>query len=354
MLRTKAIYEELEQCTDDHKRLVLLFDLATAFLNFDEKRSLETAEAINELAAKLDSNIGRAYYHSAKGRVLYKKSLFGESAKEFNKALDKAMLTDNLTFQAVCLDTLSVVYSQQQETEKAIEASYRALEVFQQQPNTLRYQAISYNNIGNAYKRMLDYAKAEEAYLQGLVIAREDNDERTQANVLNNLAAINIEQENFKQSLGYAKQALAIFKNVSHKHGEVHSTVFLGHTYVGLGEYAKGMDCYLAAQKLLKQVDHKPIEIHIYKGMADVYVGLQAYDEAIKHYQKAAKLAKTIEDFNELSDMYYHLGNAYQAMGNLKEAIRAIDSGIEASNLDLGKDSKLPKLLSKRAELGKG
>jgi len=145
MISTKAIYEELEQCTDDHRRLDLLFNLATDFLNFDEKRCLQVAEDINVLAEKLDSNLGRSYYHSSLGRVFFKKSQFAEASAAFNKALEMAMLTDDLKIQGICLDTLGVVYTQQNKCAKAIEVSTRALHIFEQLPNTTRLQVVCYN-----------------------------------------------------------------------------------------------------------------------------------------------------------------------------------------------------------------
>lgn len=71
MQRANELYAEIEQCTDDDKKLVLLFDLATCLLNFDEHRTREVTKELGALAEKIDSNVGRSYYHSAKGRLFF-------------------------------------------------------------------------------------------------------------------------------------------------------------------------------------------------------------------------------------------------------------------------------------------
>ncbi|CAN5246673.1 hypothetical protein BH09BAC1_BH09BAC1_13310 [soil metagenome] len=338
MLRTKNIYEQLETCTDDEIRLGLLFDLTVAFLNFDEKRSFEVADEIWALAEKMDCNKGRSYYHSARARVFYKKSKFAEATLEFNKALDKALLTSDLTLQAICLDSLGVVYNQANEYDKAIDASTKALETFKQIPNTVNYQIVCYNNIGNVHKRTCNYADAELVYLDALNLAIETNDTRLCANVRNNLAAINIEQHQYKNALQYTLTALQAFKEINHKHGEAHATVFIGLCYSGLGEYAKALEQFLLAIKLLKQTDHKPIEAYAYKGLGDVYIKLEAYNEALKHFKKALLISEEIEDYLEMCDMHAEISKIYHRMGKPHEALERIKTGkslAEKHNLPL-------------------
>lgn len=330
MIKIKAIYEELEQCTNDLKRLDLLFDLATGLLNFDEKRSLEVADEISTLAEKLNNNKGRSYYHSAKARVFFKKSQYAQAAMEFNKALTMAMLTDDLVLQAICQDSLGVSYCQQNKCDEALLASNKALETLQQitHINTLGYQITAYNNIGNVYKRLNDTEKAEATYLQGLKLAEEANDVRIKCNLLNNLCAISLVSHRYAQGLVYAQKALAGFKSLNHKHGEVHAQVFMGYCLAGMGEYAKAMDCYIIGLKMLKQVDHKPIEAYTYKGMADVYMHMGALPEALKNLKKGMEIVAAIKDYQEITEFYVAIVKTYIAMGNHQEALKTAQAGI--------------------------
>lgn len=316
MERAKALYEELEKCDSDERRLVLLFDLATTLLNFDEKRNNEVAEEIKALAEKMDSYTGRSYYHSSKGRMLFKKSKFAEAAQEFDKAVEMAQQTDNQILQAACLDSLGIVYCQAGEAEKALEASTQALGIFKQLPNTVGYQLVCFNNIGNAYKRLAAYDKAEQVYLEGLALAKQDNDPRMEANLRNNLCAISLSQEKYQQAMKYIAPAIPLFKASKHKHGEVHATVFLGHCYLGQGEYAKAMEQYVAAQRLLRDVDHKPIESQLYKGLGDIYTNMGALQEANKNYQKGLSISTSINDVLEMCDLNIDLVKTHIGLGD--------------------------------------
>jgi len=149
---------------------------------------------------------------------------------------------------------------------------------------------------------VLQQANAEKTYLLALNLAEADNDSRLQANILNNLAAINIMQNNHQEAIKYVQKSLPIFRSINHKNGEVHALVFVAH-------------CNFA---------HKPIEAQAYKGLGDVYHKLEAYPEALKYYQKALTIAISIEDHHDVCDLYMSLSNTYLKMDNEAAAKKAI------------------------------
>lgn len=325
MISANEIYAEIEQCTDDTKKLVLLFDLATSLLNFDERRTQEVAEELGELAERLDDNTGRSYYHSTKGRLLYRKSLFNEANREFELACERAMLTDNVVNQATCLDSLGIGYRMQGEYEKSLEVINKALEIFKTVPTAINYQSVCYNNMGATYKSMNELDKAKDMFEQGIVMAKLANEERMESNLYNNLAAISIMAEKHDEGAVYATMALNGFRKINHKHGKVHALVFLGHCILGKGSYAEALQHYFSCIKLLRHVDHKVVEIQVYKGIGKVYVKMQANNEAMKNFEKALAVCADIHNYYETADIYLLVADIYLAENEHQLAQQYLD-----------------------------
>lgn len=331
MLDIKVLYERLEQSDNDEERMHIKFDIATFFLNTNEQRTLEYAEEINVLAEKLDSNLGRCYYHSTLGRVLYRKSNFNDAAVEFQCALDLSLLTDDKLTQAICYDSLVVVHGPQNRYDLALKNSLKALEIYKQiDSQASQWQtSVCYNNIGIAYKNLDQLELAEESYKKGLKIADESDNPRIKYITLNNLAMIKIAQQKFDEGMAYALPALEGFKNLNHKVGESHALVYIAHCQLGKGDYAEALQSYIKAAKVLKDIDNKPAEVQLYTGMGNVYLKLQAYNEALTNYNKALAIAETTGESRDICEVYVSLGKAYTGLDKKLQANEAFTKGLE-------------------------
>ncbi len=327
----KELYELLDASSNDDDRMHILFDIATFFLNTNEQRMLEVADEIKTLAERLDSHIGRCYYHSTIGRMLYRKSLFEDAAVAFQTALDFSLLTDDLLMQAMCYDSVGVVCNPLYRYKEALETSFKALAIYEKiGSKAARWQiAVCYNNIGVTYKKMHELDKAEESFLKGLAMNDIEPNDRMEYNLLSNLCDVKISKAKFDEGISHVVPAIAGFKKLNHKIGEAHATALLAHCYLGKGEFALALQHYISALKVLKDVDHKLTEIQAMRGIGNVYMQMQAYDEALNHYQKALAVATAIGDYNEVCDMHISIGQAYIALEKLDEAKQTFLLGIE-------------------------
>jgi tetratricopeptide (TPR) repeat protein len=325
----KQLYERLEVAADDLERIHIYFDIATVLLNRDEKRALEYADTIKGLAEKIDSDLGRSYYHATKGRVLYRKSRYAEAEVEFQKALDLSLLTTDLLMQAISYDSMGVVYVPQHKHELALESAFKALGVYEQMNTEAAgwQKVVCYNNIGVAYKNMHELEKAEQYFLKGLVLAEDEPDERMKCNLLTNLSEIRVLQGNYAEGMKGSTQAIEGFKRLNHKVGEVHAMVYLAHCQLGLGEFALALQGYLAALKKLKEVDNKTMEIQALRGLGNVYMEMDAAAEATKHYQKALAIAQSTDE-KETCKTWLALAQAYISTHNRPAAEDALNQGI--------------------------
>jgi tetratricopeptide (TPR) repeat protein len=351
MLDIKVLYERLDASIDDEERMHIKFDIATFFLNTNEQRTLEYAEEINVLAEKLDSNLGRCYYHSTLGRVMYSRSSFDEAAVEFHRALELSLLTDDVLTQAICYDSLVVVYGPQNRYGLALENSLNALEIYKKMDSQASQwqMATCYNNIGIAHKNLYQLAEAEASYKKGVEIAEKSENERIKFIIFNNLAQVKVLQGKYDECLAYSVKAIDGFRKHNHKVGESYALVYMAHCQLGKGDYAQALQTYIETAKLLKDIDNKPVEVQLFTGMGNVYLKLEAYNEALNNYNKAFVIANTIGECRDLCEVYLCLGKAYQGLGDKVQSLDALSKGLQ-----LAETEKLTQFISEFEQLLQG
>ncbi|MDX2002412.1 MAG: tetratricopeptide repeat protein [Chitinophagales bacterium] len=326
----KELYELLDASTSDAQTMHILFDIATFFLNTDEERTTAVANDLKELAEKLDSNLGRCYYHSTLGRQLFRKSRYEEASAEFQMALQLSLLTDDKLMQAMCYDSIGVVCNPLNQNELALEMAFKALALYEQIPGKASewQKGVCYNNIGTCYKNLGLLEKAEEAYLLGLKVIEQTPNDRMKYNLMSNLGGLKIEHGQYDEALDYLLPAIEGFKMLKHKIGELHSLVYLAQCYFERGDDAAALIHYLSVLRELKSVEHKLTEINALQGMGNVYSKMQAYPEAIAQFEKALSIAVATAHHKEACKCYIYLAQAYKAMGNPPAATDALDRGI--------------------------
>lgn len=337
MLRIKSLYEQLETCTDDMKRVELLAELSTEFINGDLNRCTEVVEQMGDLAKKIGNPKALGYYYSGLGRIHYKQSHFQDAITAFNIAIDYAIAAKDAMLESNCYHSLGMVYWKEADFEQSLRVSLKALDFFKNREDPSGNEAMCYNNVGNIYERMGEYDKAEEAYLQGYEIAIATNEPRLLNNVMGNLGVIKLRKKQYLEALKYLEPVYEGFKKMKHTTGEILTLSNVGQAYVGLGQYAKGMKFYLEALKLLKTNDYKSVEADVYRGLGDIYLGMDGYEEAMKHYEKGMEIVKAIDYYSGICAFYTDFAKIYQAQGNMNAALEAIDKG-----LSLAKTRKLP------------
>lgn len=325
------LYKELENTSDINERLRIMFDIATNLLNFDAKRALLMAEDISALSEQTNSDIGRVYYHSTLGRLHFKKSEYQKCETEFKEALKCSLRTDSLLDQAMCYDSLGILNSFLNRFHEAIDDCNRALAIYHQIDNnpSHRYQVVSHNNLGVAYRKLYMFEKAEGHFKKGIELVEKKEVGTMRFTLLNNLAKSKLIAGKLEEGFKLANAALAGFKQNDHKSGEANCMVTIAQYHLDNGTYALSLTHFLGTLKLLKTIDNKPAEIAAYRGLGDVYLKMEAYSEALKHLQIAYELTTKAGDDQMLCEVYLAQGKVYTAQQKPEKAIEVYNLGME-------------------------
>jgi tetratricopeptide (TPR) repeat protein len=191
-----------------------------------------------------------------------------------------------------------------------------------------------HNNMGNIYFHQKLFEKALEKYRIAQNIFQKTGVLYAEATVVNNIALVAIEQNDFKKAMNLFNEALEL--RMKYKEDPFH----IAHSYKYIG------DLYLHQNLTEEALDYyqKILDIGIIdgdnntKGMSlqaigDIYLNMGEINTALEYFNLAE--SNYISDYNPLYlvQLYYRLSQIYQREENVDSALIYINKAIPISEL---------------------
>ena len=208
-------------------------------------------------------------------------------------------------------------------------------------------RGFAYKHLGTAYMQLKDYANAEVAFRECLVIDPSVSDVHIM------LGSCLRYQEKYEEAAQCYQKAIEVSTN-NEERSLVH--VQLGDVYSKLNDYVKAEIAYrealaldssnpdvhimlgsclrcqekyeqaiLCYQKAIKRISNKEERAWTHECLADIYFYKKEWKEAIKHYKAAIRL----DDEYKTTGNLVNLGSAYEGLGDYakaeKEYLKALD-----------------------------
>ncbi len=314
----------------------------------------------------------RNFVHRAKRIILFFFFIFS-SQLSFSQAsftLDSLenLLTTDVSDSIKFLSYTSLVnYYTYKNTEKAILLSNELLS-FAKEKENVHYQATAYKAMGNQHYIQGNYANAIDNYLQAIQILEADHRENETADVLHNIASIQILWKNPDEALTYLYKAKKInektgnrtwFINNLQAIGLVYND-FLNHADSAIYYYKKSykisaeikyttgqlgsliniassfqeaglldsVEAYLGqAIEIQNQSNNKVFEDVLYEMSGVIAMEKGEYALAERRFLKAIETFKKLNKRRELSDAYRKLATTYFRWGKSKMAYQYLELG---------------------------
>ncbi len=282
----------LESKEHEVKCLRLLSITYWEALNFHEYLSLnEQALAIARL---LNHRIEEGRCLKNIGLFYLKIDNYSKSINFFEKALLIAAHLENDRMISDYLNLIGISYRNIGNYSKSLDYLTKA-RANADKIKDLYLLSLILDNIGNTYRNRAllndneeDFYQAIKNYEESLLIARKNNDLKTQIEVLNNLGSVNTDLKNFYPALEYFQEGY---------------------------------------KKALEIQDVESIGM-ILNNMGIVHFNQGNYEESTKYYQKAIDLAQGLEGGQILWEAFFELGNAYARQNKIFEALKNYKSSI--------------------------
>ncbi len=209
---------------------------------------------------------------------------------------------------------------------KALNYAREALVLSQKVKDTLAI-ARSQKNMGNAYYRLKNFNRAPVFLQQALSNYQQLKNKAGQADALNGLARVAIEDTPDKAP-DYIKEALKAAKDAKYSRGIVSAYQNEGNYYAkqkddkALQLYQQAVDTPLDSTGSLEQ------KAEIYRTMGDYQHKQQKYDEALKYYQQELNTRDQAGDKAGVTQTLQKIGKVYQQ--NKKDDEKALEYFFQA------------------------
>ena len=267
----------------DSARVVTLHRLAYRLSEIDQAAAWRYANEANQLAKQLNNqvNLGQSFINYA---IL--ESLEGNYAKGQEYYLKALRLFEQSGWergQAICLNNIAENYKSMNQLPKALEYTFKALELNQKQEKPeKRGMAVNHEQIGDLYRRMGRYEESLKYLQKGLVLAKDaDQNYQILPQILLGIGRNYNHRREFSTALDYLNQAI----ERSQIHGE------------------------------------KLLQIQCYQEIAQTYRLQQNFGEAKEYLQKAFETAQEFGSLVETAKLNKELADLEELQGNFREAL---------------------------------
>lgn len=213
-----------------------------------------------------------------------------------------------------------------------------------------RWQAESYNNLGDLYWYKSDYVSSEAHYSEAFKIFERLNDKVAIANSYRNLGWIYHSKANYKEALNLHKKALLINLELGLKKESGNNYNDIGTSYSMLTKFDSAMENYCEGLEILKSIDSKNEMSSVYSNIAIVYSQMGNNLLLIENAVNSFELAKDIGNKRYEVNAYELLATLYKKSNDIKKAVSFFQKAVDVTK-ELKDKSALKNLFTQLSTL---
>ncbi|MCK9204861.1 MAG: tetratricopeptide repeat protein [Bacteroidales bacterium] len=308
---TKVVRKIFNVITGNHAGILLLVILSflinslgipqTTFSIDSLKKLLDNT---NKLAnAKILSNIADHYQKAEKYR---------EAIDFHEKALGIYRLKRDTVSEADALYEIGRCYSLVFVFDISTGYLIKALERYERN-NNLQGASQTLNSLGINYNHCLNKGKALESYLKSYKISIKIKDERTSANVLNNIGTIYLTGfKNYPKALYYLEKSFALSQKIDDSTRSI-QLENIALAYMGMKKYSAALQYLRMSLNLSEQFKSKLGMASNYCNIANLYLKINKPDKAKQYLDRSLNISREI-DSQGLIRVAYNLYTLYYAI----------------------------------------
>ncbi|MBX2966913.1 MAG: sensor histidine kinase [Cyclobacteriaceae bacterium] len=284
------------------RKLAILLLLCTGY-TFARAQAIDSLQGLL-LRAKKDTNAVYLYYTYGKAIEIEQP----DSAVYYYKKARQ--LSEDLGYKkgiAAFASNYIVVLNRRGQFREALAVTEEALELYKEIGNDYEL-ATAYNNVGNEWHYLSDYAQAAEYYLLSKKHAEKINHRSTLRRLNNNLAAVFLDLNDYEKGRQYAEASLQIAKELKDDFAIASSEFNLASVYMQLKQPEKAFELYEDIERIGHKLNDYTFLLDALLGKGDAYAAMNNVPKAKLHFEKTIAFSKEKEAPEY--EMYAHMGMA--------------------------------------------
>jgi len=250
---------------------------------------------------------------------------FKEALNYFFEALkiNESLPEDKKIKASICYSNIGLIYQEMKLFDKAITYHKMAYDL-RVKDKMYKEQAASLNNIGICYRNKNEYTQAINTITKGIQIAKQSNNQIEYCKLLENLASVYIDLEQYDKALRYNLLAEQIRRNVPHNNKEIMLLdIYIATSYNKLKDYNKSLEyCNKALDILKNDASLNSYAADLYKTLASSYYALSNIKQGDYYntmYYSLLKEGFSVSNSKDLAEME----TKYQTEKKEKELLKA-------------------------------
>lgn len=233
----------------------------------------------------------------------------------------------------------SVEYSQGKEA-RAIQYANQAIELARE--NQLDYwSGDGLVRLGNAYLSSDDLDKAEPPLQAALLLARQAQQPRLEANARFSLASVRNKQGKWNESVQFAQGALDYYKSVGMIVQATLASILIIRAERSAGNLTAALQSAQELWDISRRSDSAALSETSEELVGDTLNSLERYPEALPHFEEALRIGRTIHQNEPYQAL--HCADALWALGRFTEAQNMLDlaKSVSGNNAEIASQAEL-------------
>ena len=316
-----SLIKILPAAKNDSNKVILLSNICFNFYSVNPDSGIEYGKQAVKLAEEINWKKGVALAENKIGiNYCFGKSDYPNALECYLKSLKINQGLGSKKDIAYNLNNIGIIYIYQNDFAKALEYFFQSKELNEQLGDNVQL-ASTLGYIGNVFQSKGDYDKALKYYLNALEVNQKIGEKIYIAENMENISTIYKEQGDFLKAIDFGFNALGMFIQLQNQKGIATIQNNIGGIYLSIALNNDKADL----QKLFGGNQNKALMA------AKNYT-----DSALVIFKESDDLNSTFQAFEQLSEIFYKLGNYKEAMDSYKNY-----SALKDSVFNMEKDQKL-------------
>ncbi|HXF49455.1 MAG TPA: serine/threonine-protein kinase [Verrucomicrobiae bacterium] len=250
-----------------------------------------------------------------------------KAIQEFLMLIRMAKKSKNLEAEAIATNRLGNHFRQLPDFPKAEKTLKKALALFQKLENESKLSYV-HNNLGATYAHQLRIDEALLHYTQAAEIQRRLGDTKNLASTLNNIGVAQMMADRLQDAVRFLREALQLNRKLDEKEQTALCLNNLGFILALRGEFEGAKTLLLEALELNRQIVSQKWEVLNIDNLAIVAYRSGNYPEAIYYALLGLELSEKINFKGNHLSLLATLGGSLKAQGQYAEAEKYLTHGL--------------------------
>jgi PAS domain S-box-containing protein len=303
------------------EKITLLLKLIEGYQKESPQKALKFGnEALILLGDFPDKKVRMAVLNNMSGAYMLLRDY--KNAREYGQSsLSIAEQIDDKPGMADALNSLGNVSNSLEEFKKALDCYSKSAKLFEEVGDKKKL-ALAHISIANIHWRFGDYTTAMGHIFDSLKIYEELGDQRGIAWVNNNLGLLYWHLKDMDKSLEHSRKSLAIKKALNDRKGMATTLLNMGMVFSQQNIYEKALEFFQSALKICEQVENKRLTSNILINMGIVYKGMKDDQQALRCFNQALEIKEELNEKTGIASVLTYTASVNLRLGNRQKALQ--------------------------------